>query len=183
MEEYYNSMLTIETKRLLLRPLEENDAEAIYHNINHDKKVLEYFIAPYIEDIKDASVKNMRAYYKETKKYCFAIVLKESNTVIGMILQTNDLSATSHTVEVGYAIGSSYWNNGYVSEALEAVIKLLFDRGVHKVTCGYITENDASKRVMEKCGMIYEGIKKDEIYYHDVEYYYLINPKDTKINP
>ena len=40
MGEYYNSMLTIETKRLLLRPLEENDAEAIYHNINHDKKVI-----------------------------------------------------------------------------------------------------------------------------------------------
>lgn len=180
MKDYYIENATIETKRLVLRPLEEMDALAIYHNINHDKKVLEYFIAPYIERIEDASVSKMVQYYKETKKYCFAIVLKETKEVIGLMVQTNELSATSHTVEVGYAIGKKHWNQGYVSEALESMISFLFEQGIHKVTCGYIVENTASKRVMEKCQMVFEGIKKDEIYYHDkyhdVGYYYLINP-------
>ena len=39
--------------------------------------------------------------------------------------------------------------------------------------------NIASNRVMEKCGMIYEGTRKDDLYYHDrywdVMYYYLLN--------
>ena len=62
------------------------------------------------------------------------------------------------------------------------MIDFLFLIGVHKVTAAYLEGNEASKRVMEKCGLVYEGRKKDDVYYHDrffdTENYYIINPKE-----
>ena len=95
--------------------------------------------------------------FRQTRKYILAIVLKESGEVIGNILQCNGTNRYMNTVEVGYAIGKKYWNKGYMSEALKAMIDLLFESGVHKVNACHIPENIASGRVMEKCGMKYEG--------------------------
>ena len=66
-----------------------------------------------------------------------------------------------------------------MSEALKAMIDLLFASGVHKVNACHIPENIASGRVMEKCGMKYEGRKIDDLFYHghywDTLNYYIIN--------
>lgn len=176
--EIYEEGLVLESENIILRDLREDDALAIYHNINHDKKVLKYYLAPYIEDEKEASVKRIVDYCKEEKIYCFTIVLKETNEVIGMINQVDPMAKYTRTVELGYAIGSKYWNKGYVTEALKLMISLLFNKGVHKVSCGAIPENKASIEVMKKCGMVYEGKNIDDIYYHDryydTEYYYIL---------
>lgn len=172
---------TISTNQLLLRPLQEEDNEAIFNNITHDKAVLEYFMAPYHETISEGYITRLVNYYQENNQSCFGIVLKETNELIGFIFQINATSTNNHCVEIGYAIGSKHWNHGYVTEALGAFVSFLFDKGIHKVTCGYMYGNEASKRVMEKCNMIYEGTRIDDVYYHDtyhdVGYYYLINPK------
>ena len=58
----------------------------------------------------------------------------------------------------------------------------LFETGVHKVVACHIVENTASGRVMEKCGMKYEGRKIDDIFhrgrYNDTLNYYIINEGD-----
>ena len=79
-----------------------------------------------------------------------------------------------NSVEVGFAIGKKHWNKGYMSEALKAMIGLLFESGIHKVRACHIRENKASGKVMEKCGMHYEGIRKDDLFYHD-KYYDTVN--------
>ena len=50
-----------------------------------------------------------------------------------------------------------YKNKGYTTEAFKKVIEFLFSLGVHKVIASHLVGNDASRRVMEKCGLIYEG--------------------------
>ena len=96
-----------------------------------------------------------------------------------MILQCSVPDKLSTSSEIGYAIGKKHWNKGYVTEAFKKMIDFLFSLGVHKVVASHLVGNDASKRVMEKCGLKYEGRKIDEIYYHDqyydVDYYYIIN--------
>lgn len=178
----FNEKAVLETKRLILRFLEEKDRDAIFNNINHDREVLKYYVASFVEKPDDFSLKNLIEYYKQNEMYIFAVVLKESGEVIGNILQCSKPNARMHTVEVGYAIGKKYWNNGYMSEALKAMIGFLFDRGIHKVTACHIAGNIASGRVMEKCGMAYEGRKIDDLYYHDRYYdtlnYYIINKGD-----
>ena len=180
--EFYDPEARIETERLILRPLEESDALAIYRNINHDQEVLNYYLAPYIENEEAASVADTVRICRNQKMYCFAIVLKEDNTVIGMLNQCSSPNRYMRTLELGYAIGTAYWNHGYVTEALGAAIDFMFSRGIHKVTCCHITENTASGRVMQKCGMVYEGIRREELFYHDQYWdtanYYALNPAD-----
>ena len=87
-----------------------------------------------------------------------------------------------NTVEVGYAIGKKYWNKGYGTECLQALIDFFFSLGVHKVIANHIKENIPSGRIMQKCHMIHQGTLVDEIYYHDkyhtCESYYIINPNN-----
>lgn len=175
----FDENIRIETDHLLLRFLEEGDAKAIFDNINHDKEVLKYYVTDYVEDFENFSLEKMIEAFRQTRKYILAIVLKESGEVIGNILQCNGTNRYMNTVEVGYAIGKKYWNKGYMSEALKAMIDLLFESGVHKVNACHIPENIASGRVMQKCGMKYEGRKIDDLFYHgrywDTLNYYIIN--------
>ena len=103
---------------------------------------------------------------------------KDNDEVIGIIHQVSGMGKYVKTVEIGYALKKKYWNKGYMSEALKLMIKLMFERGVHKISCGAIKENKASIEVMKKCGMLYEGTDIDDIYYHDqywdTDYYYIL---------
>lgn len=177
MEEFYQENIILETKRLILRPLVEADALDIFHNINHDKDVLKYYLDRYIEKEEDASVTKTIEFCHKNKRYIFAIVLKETNEVIGMINQCNSINMYFHSIELGYAIGKRHWNKGYTSEALKEVIKFLFSKDIHKIYCGAVPENVNSIKVMKKCGLVYEGRRIDDFYYHDrywdVDYYYI----------
>lgn len=178
----FNPDIILETQRLILRYMKIEDKHDIFVNISHDKDVLKYFIDKYLEKEEESRLDKTIDFCLKNERYLFAIVLKETNETIGMILQCSTPTEMFNTTEVGYAIGKKHWNKGYTSEALDIFIDFLFSLGIHKVTASCFLENIASKRVMEKCEMMYEGIKKDEVYYHDkyndLMYYYLINPRD-----
>ena len=59
--------------------------------------------------------------------------------------------------ELGYWLGHSYWNKGYMSEAVKAILKHGFeDLGMKKIWAGYYDGNERSRRVQEKCGFAYQ---------------------------
>ena len=177
----FNIDTVIETERLKLRYLRVDDTKDIFKNVNSDKLVLEYFVDRYVDDVSIMTLDRTINYCVNEGRYLFGIELKKTGEVIGMILECSSPNPIFKTVEVGYAIGSNFWNQGYTTEALSAMIKFLFSLGVHKVEASYIVGNDASKRVMEKCNMKYECSKIDDIYYHNkyhnTDYYYIINEK------
>ena len=172
----------LESERLYLRPLETGDREAIFRLINHDRDVLRYYVAEYLENEEELPIERMIASFEKTGKHIFAIVLKENDEVIGNIFQCSGPDRFMNSSEVGYAIGKEYWNQGYMSEALKLMIAFLFGKGIHKVSACHIEENKASGRVMEKCGMTYEGKRIDELYYHgkyhDTLHYFIINKEE-----
>ena len=174
----FDPSIRIETERLILRFMQVNDTHDIFVNINHDKDVLKYFLDKYREEESEMTLDKTINFYLDNKRYLFAIELKDTHEVIGMILQCSVPDARFHSSEIGYAIGKKYWNKGYTTEAFKAMIDFSFAIGVHKVVAAHIVENAASKRVIEKCGLKYEGRRVDDIFYrdtyHDVDYYYLI---------
>lgn len=176
----FDPNIKLETKRLILRFMKETDTHDIFININHDKDVLKYFIDKYREKEEEMTLDKTIKFCLDNERYLFAIELKDTHEVIGMMLQCSTPSAVFNSSEIGYAIGQKHWNKGYVTEALKAMIDFLFSLGVHKAVVSYLLGNDASKRVIEKNGMIFESIRKQEVFYHDqyhnVAYYYLINP-------
>ena len=63
-----------------------------------------------------------------------------------------------NTCELGYCLGSKFWNQGYASEALKGVIEyLLNEENIRLVECKHVSNNPASGRVMQKAGMHYDG--------------------------
>lgn len=158
----------METERLIIDEIRESDKEDYFYNISHDKKVLETFICKYVEDIKDFDFSPYLA-----NKNIYAIRLKSTNKLIGIILYFDE---TQESCEIGYGIGSNYWNNGYVTETVKAFIKYLFEKkGFNTVYASFFVGNDASKRVMEKNGMTYNRYSAKELEYlgkeRDLIYY------------
>ncbi|MBR2801009.1 MAG: GNAT family N-acetyltransferase [Erysipelotrichaceae bacterium] len=167
LEGFYQADTVLETERLLLRPMQEEDRSALFRNINNDREVLRYYLDRYLEKEEDLDLKPLIEWCQKAKRYCFAIVRKDSGEVIGMMNQCSGPDKYFRNVEVGYAIGRKYWDQGYVSEALPVFIDLLFRKGIHKVTASAMKENAASIRVMQKSGMTYECTKKEEVFYRD----------------
>ncbi len=175
----FDEKIILESEHLYLRFLREEDRQALFENINHDEEVLTYYVDTYAKDPEDIPIEKVISNFREKQMYIFAIVLKENDEFIGTILQCNKPDRVFNSVEVGYAIGRKHWNKGYVTEAMKLMIGLLFDSGVHKVRACHIVGNEASGRVMEKCGMTYEGRRVDDLYYHgkyhDTLNYYILN--------
>lgn len=177
MDDYYKEDIILATERLILRPLKIEDRSAIHRLIYHDKEVQRYYLVPYIEKEEDVDLAGLINRCQNKQIYVFAIVLKDTNEVIGVINQDGEADEKDGSVEVAYAIGKQYWNRGYATEALTEMIRFLFGKGIRRINGRIITENAQSIRVMQKCGMKQEGIVKDELYYHDrywdVEHYFM----------
>ena len=168
----------METERLILDRIRETDKADYFNNISHDKKVLETFVCRYAESLDTFDFSTYLG-----RDDLFAIRLRSTGKLIGIILYFDE---TDGVCEIGYGIGSAHWNRGYVTEAVKRFLAYLFDeKGLKTVTASYFTGNDASRRVMEKCGMTYLRFSAREFEYlgemRDLTYYAIT--KKTAPNP
>lgn len=83
---------------------------------------------------------------------------------IGMM---NETEIKDGKIEMGYAFLPGYYNRGFATEAFQGAIDYLFTQGFQRVVAGAFSENKASLRVMEKCGMQRQE-DNDEIEYRGV---------------
>ncbi len=91
----------------------------------------------------------------ESKAYSYVITLKDSDSAIGMIA----LHPDGFKIEIGYVLARPQWGKGYMTEAARAVTNWLLEQpDSYRVFAVCDVENPASARVMEKAGMIREGI-------------------------
>lgn len=95
--------------------------------------------------------------YRRPDFYQWAIVLKEIDEPIGS-LSVVKLDEKTQKAHIGYCIGSKWWNRKITTEAFETVIAFLFEKvGVKRIEVQHDPDNPSSGKVMEKCGLIYEG--------------------------
>ncbi|MCR5836051.1 MAG: GNAT family N-acetyltransferase [Lachnospiraceae bacterium] len=90
----------------------------------------------------------------------WAIELKQIRTVIGNIgVCHNNNRGNYYDKTVSFVSAEEYRGSGYMTEALNSIIKYLFEEtGVELITEYHYPSNNASKRVLEKYGFEYEGI-------------------------
>ena len=171
--------MRIETERLIIGPLRETDREDYFRNISHDRKVLETFICRYAEKPEDF---DFSIYL--TNQGLYAIRLKETGRLIGIMVTCDE---TEDSCEIGYGIGSDYWGRGYATEAVGAFIDWCFaEKGPEKICASFFTGNEASRRVMEKCGMVYSRFSEKELTYLGIERdltYYSVSREAWKGRP
>jgi aspartyl-tRNA(Asn)/glutamyl-tRNA(Gln) amidotransferase subunit C len=149
----------IATERLTLRRFEIEDAENMFYNWANDPEVTKYLTWPAHEsvDTTETILKEWISKYDEKDFYQWAIELNDLEQPIGTIsaIKTDE---RVESVEIGYCIGKSFWNNGYMTEALTAIIRFFINEvGAGRVWARHDTENQNSGKVMAAAGMDYEG--------------------------
>ena len=149
----------IETERLTLRPFRVEDAEAMHRNWASDEEVTRFLTWPPHESVEEtaALLTNWCGKYESADWYQWAIVPKTLNEPIGSIsaVKVND---DTRSADIGYCMGKAWWGQGLMPEALGAVIAFFFDEvEAGCVTACHAPENPKSGRVMQKCGMHYDG--------------------------
>lgn len=153
---------TLETSRLILRKFTIDDCEDMFKNVGSDLNVTKYVsFSPHqnIEESSDIITMWISEYQNNSFNWC--VELKESHQVIGNI-SVNSLSKKHNNCELGYVYGSKFWGNGYATEALRKVLRyLLVDCDFHLVEAKHCESNPASGKVMEKAGMIKDGVLRD----------------------
>ena len=134
---------------------------------------METFICRYADTLEDFDFSSYLG-----RQDLFAIRLKETGRLIGIILYFDE---KEDSCEIGYGIGSGFWNQGYATEAVGRFLEYLFrEKGMHTVYASFFTGNDASRRVMEKCGMTFDRFSEKELTYLGIERdltYYAIHRK------
>ena len=155
----HTGTVPLETERLILRRFTLNDAQQAFDNWMSREKVTHYMTwQPYqnVEDVK-GYIQYVIGTYEKPDAYYWAIEERNSGQVIGSI-SVIWLNEEVESAEVGYCLSDDFWGRGMMPEALSAVIHYLFTAvGLNRIQAGHDVNNPNSGRVMEKCGMRYEG--------------------------
>jgi len=149
----------LETERLILRRFTVLDAERMFNNWANDAEVTKYLTWKPHKNVSDSRniLEQWVQDYRNNNFYLWAIVLKEINEPVGSISVVKQQDEIK-MVHIGYCIGKRWWNRGFTSESLRAIIKFFFEEvGVNRIESRHDPDNPNSGKVMAKCGMKYEG--------------------------
>jgi RimJ/RimL family protein N-acetyltransferase len=147
------SIPVLETKRLALRAARLEDAKSVAALAN-DRRIAENTARiPYPYKIADAE--KFIGGANKGGEAAFLITLRDKTIIgaCGIMFHHNEAP------ELGYWLGVTYWNKGYATEALHALIDYAFTDLAHEVLeAGARVTNPASRRVLEKCGFQWIGV-------------------------
>ena len=161
-------MPTLETERLILRDFVLSDWEALnaflsdpsvtrfMHFSSWDEQKRRQWLASLVE----------RASNPHRDACDWAITKRDNGLLIGWLILGRSRHATEEGMGecgCGYALNRHYWGQGYMPEALEAAFTFAFTAlGTRLIHAECEIENTTSARVMQKCGMVYQGTVYDD---------------------
>ena len=159
------SMPDLSTERLLLRRMTMKDAQDVFE-YSRDPEVARHVLwsaQKHISEAKDY-IRYMTKRYRDDLPSSWGIIDKASGRLVGTIGYMA-FSEENASVEVGYSLARWLWGKGLMTEALRAVIDYTFDAmDVNRIEAQHEIDNPSSGRVMEKCGMVKEGVLRQRLY-------------------
>lgn len=159
------------TGRLLLRRFRIDDAPQMFQNWAGDPAVtafLSWAAHRTPEDTRRVLCEWVTA-YQRSDFYTWAVVRREDNALMGSISLYN-INGYADSCEAGYCLGRDFWGGGYAAEALRAVLDLCFAMGFVRISAKHDPDNPHSGRVMQKAGMLREGIMRRAVKAPDGRY-------------
>ena len=149
------NIMKIQTERLILRPMRMDDAQATY-TWQSDAEVQESPNTDISQTIEYLEWVTGEWQSDHQKYYSFGIML--SDKLIWEISFSNGCGKCGRCVEgeaaLGYSIHRDYWNCGYETEAIDAIIEYCFSTlGAEKIKMSRDVESLAELREIERLGM------------------------------
>jgi len=160
---------TLPTERLILDDLTPMDLTNI-HRIAYDPDFMKHVLIwidtdEQIQNYLDLAI--TEAQKKDRREYILAARTKENNAFAGLTFIEIDSKGPS-TAEIGITLLPEFTKKGYGSEILNAYIAFGFETlKMHRVYAKCDTRNIPSARLMEHCGLIYEGTIREHVWLRD----------------
>lgn len=145
--------MQFETERIMVRPFNMCDSEEVYEYCS-DKEI--GLLAGWAAHQSLDETKRTLSSWIEKGDHN-AIVYKENNKVIGYIAIYPDSEENREdTRELGYAINKKFQGLGIMTEVLKKTVEVLLESEINNIWACCFKENVASKRVIEKCGFVFQ---------------------------
>jgi len=153
---------TLETDRLVLRPVTPGDAAAVFLYASNPAVTRFTLFETHqtLDDSRWFAEEYTRSRYVNREPDPFGIVLKADplKTVVGAI-GAHWASQPNLVMEFGYSIAEPYWGRGLIAEAAGAMIRYVFEEyAAERLQAQVFVGNDASERVLQKLGFTREGV-------------------------
>lgn len=164
------------TERTIVSSPIIEDAKDIYNNYTQDSEVTKYLVWKPHTDIQQTldwinfCIKNSNT----SSGFKLVIYHKLDKQAIGMI----DFRFSDFQADFGYVLSRKYWNKGIMTEAMEPVLKYVYNQpSIYRIWATHDIDNSASGKVMEKLGLQYEGILRRSIIHPNIS----DKPRDAKV--
>ena len=166
--------LNLKSERLLLRPVRETDLD-VEVEMGTDPEVMKYIGEL---ETREKIVQDMPKFVRRCAGGCIGIwcVLERSTEeklgtaiLLPLPIEEDDTNwdlvvgdeLPDCEIEIGYMLKRSAWGRGYATEATKRLLKFAFEETpLEELVATIDPENTASRRVLEKCGLVYEGIRQ-----------------------
>ena len=158
------------TNRLDLIEIKQEHLGDIFQLFS-DERVTQYYNIKTltIENEAQKFIDGFRSRFTEKAGIRWGIALKGQNNIIGTIGFNNFINR--HKANVGYDLKVDFWNNGYLTEALKAVIGFGFIQlGINRIEAEVMQGNIASEKVLNKIGFKNEGVLRQWMFWNDKHY-------------
>lgn len=148
-------MQTLESERLILRGFTELDTDDLYRYATDPDVGPRAGWKPHASRAESLAI--VRMFVSDDNVW--AIERKSDHRVIGSLgLHADKLRNLPQVKTFGYVLAQDCWGYGYMTEAVKRAMEYAFtEAGMRLMSVSHYTFNDRSRRVIEKCGFVYEG--------------------------
>jgi [ribosomal protein S5]-alanine N-acetyltransferase len=154
----------LDGQRLVLRPFTPADAPEV-QRLAGDRAIADTTASmphPYLDGMAEQWISGHEAEFDSGRGLTLAVTQKSDGALVGAI-SLMGMSA-GHQAEMGYWIGTPYWNRGYCTEAARILLRFAFgELGLIRVHACHFARNPSSGRVMQKLGMQHEGTRRKHV--------------------
>lgn len=166
--------LTIETERLILRPLEPSDYEAWYTGFanrlpqqsqyDEGQICLEDYDRDWFVDLCDRHQAQALSDYA----YIFGVFSKQTGQHLGFVDLSTIQREEKQWANLGYSIHNQYWQQGFGKESVKALLRAGFETlGYHRIEAAINLDNHLSIALAQSVGLIKECIRREFYYEND----------------
>ena len=161
----FSDIPTLRTDRLTLRAMRHSDAADMFEYASRDD-VTEFLLWSSHESTAytEEYLKYVESRYAVGDFYDWAVIYNENGKMIGTCGFAS-IDTVNNVGELGYVLNPAYHGLGIAAEAASEVMRFGFEElGMHRIEATFMSGNDASRRVMEKLGMTFEGMARESMF-------------------
>mgnify|MGYP001244528995 CR=1 FL=1 len=153
-----NPHLRVEGKNVFLRYIAQEDYDEMMRLFRESRRFYRGLLNP------PADGESFSAYVErnlDEANECFVICRREDGAIVGAINLSQIFRKAFQNAYLGYYLGVKYTGRGYMTEAVELILRYAFrELKLHRIEANVQPENAASIAVLKRCGFKKEGFSE-----------------------